>query len=540
MRHYTSELEGIIENCQNSRWIYFLRYVCVPEILDSSIVYESSDDLENERTKICQLLLKLDSNNTEEYSSEIHRLTQAKAVRDAIHQVDSSKVYVDKIGIAKSLDRAFYDGFDRYRQWYGLEERIRYSIITIDFTKGRGETTTTDLIRLDAAVELFNVLFLEIRHRFISSNEYGLDSYLSLRIRHGTLAGQLRRVYEERRIITTLESSTDKYHSNLYWVNRFSNVEKFEEIDQKLADFSKTIDDLIDDVKRNWIQIRSISTPQGLFDFEYTQNDLASLYLKYGYLENVNEFIEQCFDELNKRAELVLKKVRSSIRETLCDKLMNALTNLEQDVIELLGDSDHSEFSTCIAQCRTETQLELDLIAGWFETVGDATMPDYEVQHAVKTCIEMLRRTSPDKTARPIVDQSSKWQLPGETFTFFVDMIYIPLENAVKYSAEGPEDVSIRIFKKEQRAAISIENTLPRETDLDQLQELSKELGKRVNTSIAGQKIRSEGNSGYYKLGKLIQINLKSLEIAIEIFVDTENYRFNVTLLFYAEEVHEC
>ncbi|QDT44622.1 hypothetical protein Pan241w_47350 [Gimesia alba] len=534
-----SELLSQCEEYSQSWFVYFLRYVCVTEILDSSIAYESSDDLEEERIKLCQHLLRIDSSNAEEYSNEIHRLTQARAVRDAVHQIDSSKVYVDTVGIKKSLDRAFYEGFDRYRQWYGLDESIRYSVFEFDINTKR-VINKRDIIQLDAAVELFNILFHEIRYRYISSNEYGLDSYLSLRIRHGTLAGQMRRVFEERQIITTLESSTGKYHSNQYWASRFQKIIGYEKIDERLGSFSKSIDEIIDNVKRSWIQIRNEETPDGLFDFEYDDYQLASLYLKYGSIEFVGDFIDMCIEELNLRSKVVLKEVRNVIRNELCSKLINALNELEQDIIYLLPRLNQSEFSACVGKCRTDIQVELDLIAGWFETVGDATMPDYEVHHVVKTSIEMLRRTSPDKTQQLVVEKLKEWRLPGETFTYFVDMIYIPLENAVKYSLDGAENVSIKIFEKDERAAISIENSLPQNIDLEELRDLSNQLSERVKSSVSGQEVRSEGDSGYYKLGKLIQINLNMLDIEIELIVKPEPRQFSVTFVFTAEEVIPC
>ena len=515
-------------------WVYFLRYVCVPEILDSSIDYASSDDLEEERIQLCQRLLALDSTNADAHSTEIRRLTQARAVRDSVHQVDSSKVYVDTAGITKSLDRVFYESFDRYRQWYRLEERLRYSIFTVD-VKGRRVTRIADVVQLDAVVELFNALFSELRDRYISSNEYGLDSYLSLRIRHGTLAGQLRRLFEERRIITTFDTSTNTYQSNGYWMGRFAGLTDTARLDGRLAVFSKRIDDVIDDVKRNWIQIRSATRPEGLFDFEYDNAELASLYLQYCDIDELEDFIAVCIEELNARATRVLSGVRSAIRENLRNTLIEALNELETDVIRSLYGEHRSEFRACIGQCRTETQQELELIAGWFETVGDVAMPDYELHHVVATSVEMLRRTSPETTARPVTTHDARFRLPGGTFTYVVDMVYIPLENAAKYSPDGAPGVCIHISEKAGRAAITISNPLPSDANLALLEDLAHELHVRVNESGASHAVRREGGSGYYKLGKLIHVNLPALQIEVVIAVDREHRTFNVTLLFSAE-----
>src|ERR1019366_10442620 len=80
---------------------------------------------------------------------------------------------------------------------------------------------------------LFTKIFNELKAKFISSNEYGLDSYLSVWIRHGTLAGQIRSVFERQHLITRRDATGNRYHRNEYWINRLEiyqwDVEEFDE-----------------------------------------------------------------------------------------------------------------------------------------------------------------------------------------------------------------------------------------------------------------------------------------------------------------------
>jgi hypothetical protein len=65
--------------------------------------------------------------------------------------------------------------------------------------------------------DLFQAMIINLRDEFISSAEHGLDGYLSVRIRHGTLVSQLRSPLEAANLITKKHSETGAYYSNEHW-----------------------------------------------------------------------------------------------------------------------------------------------------------------------------------------------------------------------------------------------------------------------------------------------------------------------------------
>ncbi len=103
---------------------------------------------------------------------------------------------------------------------------------------------------------------------FPLSTTHGLDCYLSMRVRHGTLSGQLRSPLEEQHLITQRESGSQEYKPNEYWPNRLPEVspERRSKVEERLSTFSKSYDDFIDRIANKLIQIRSKDKPEGLFD----------------------------------------------------------------------------------------------------------------------------------------------------------------------------------------------------------------------------------------------------------------------------------
>lgn len=75
--------------------IYFLNNVCIPNVLERSHIYNSPEDVYNERIKICQLLVQIDPENIEIYNKEIDQFTLKNGINKVVKQIDEGKIYVN-------------------------------------------------------------------------------------------------------------------------------------------------------------------------------------------------------------------------------------------------------------------------------------------------------------------------------------------------------------------------------------------------------------------------------------------------------------
>jgi len=64
-------LRSLVAQFDFEKLTYFLRFVCVPQVMDVSTAFSSSRELDEERTSVCQLLAEIDSANLDEYQTEI-------------------------------------------------------------------------------------------------------------------------------------------------------------------------------------------------------------------------------------------------------------------------------------------------------------------------------------------------------------------------------------------------------------------------------------------------------------------------------------
>lgn len=95
-----SQLEGF----ETRKLVSFLRHVCILDVLEDTIgVYESTEDIENERINICQVLINLDPENEQVYSEEIKRLMQEQMTRKAIQHIDKRRIHIETEGVLTTL-----------------------------------------------------------------------------------------------------------------------------------------------------------------------------------------------------------------------------------------------------------------------------------------------------------------------------------------------------------------------------------------------------------------------------------------------------
>lgn len=522
-----SELAINVHKYHKFAFIYFLRFVCVPEIMDSAVLsFSSTEDVEHERIAICQILSEMDGENRPDYSNEITRLRQAGAIRRAIHEVDNSKVYVDISNIRRTLDKSVNENFDRLRSVSRLDGRIRKAIANISLAYQE-----KPIALLDGAFYIKLQMFNEIKNRFTSANEYGLDSYLGTRIRHGTLSGQLRSGIEKSRLITRKDTDDGIYNRNHYWYEMFSDkgLEIAERVDVHLKDFSRHVDTIIDEVNNKWIQIRSEIHTAGLFNFNYDYYQLQDLFDRIDDEAGFDKFFDAVIEELRARTEQNLALVREAILGKMRDRLLHTLSEAESKISVLASGPTKMAFSNAVSQCRTTIQNELKTVASWFINIDERAIADFDFRHLIATSIEVVRKFYPSITFTPTIEINTNETAKGHSFVHFFDLFFILLENIAKHGKNDQPPVKITMGSNAKFLTIEVENGLDGPESYIALKALAPILEERTKLYQAAGVATTEGGSGYYKLGRILMANLARNEAIVKVSVN-ESPAFRVTI----------
>jgi len=479
-------------------------------VLANDPEYRHLEDVENERIEICQWLREF-AEEKDAYSQEISELMYEAVIRRSLLHIDKSKIHIDTGGLLRSFDKTFQERFDRHKALSVLDDRLRKSL-KLDNTTLKQQSHV--LFLTDASLSQFSDLFNEVKHRFLFSNEFGLDSYLSVRIRHGTLAGQIRNQLERSHLVTRVNAETQQYAVNRHWLERVFHrypllvQEKAEEL---LRNFSSVIDTMIAEVKGEWIHIKGPQHPDGLLNFDYSEERLLVLLVTVSQA-TYDEFINLMVQELWHRTEEVLAVVRRRIQADLKQRMTAALDRLAREMIFLEEDIRHSEFIAAVTACRTSLQSELDQIAEWFKIVDEGALPDYRLRQAMDTALEMVHKCYPN-TDIGLVVSGDEVTCMGRTFTSFVFLYFILLENVARHSGLREYErvqVQIEVSRRKDNLEIVVENEIGDDTDIDALRRKLVVLEKPQSGLEALRGIRTEGGTGFYKLCKIIGYDLGS------------------------------
>lgn len=521
-----TQLPPLAHSLSPTRLTYFLRYVCAPYILDSAfLVFESTNAVEAERIGVCQWLLTNDASHADIYAAEISKLTRDAALRRAQRHVDQSKIHVDVSGLKRSLEGSFFERIARYIAYCRLSTTTRTAVVL------ERVTNKYDLILVvtDAAFSQFCTLVAEIRDRFVSSNAYGLDSYLSIRIRHGTLSGQLRSQFQRESLITT-RNAKGVYGVNEVWTPTvFQPRGLSAKANEYLAAFSHQVDGLIETLRDSWIQIKGPSKPSGLFDFAFSGAQLGEMFADLQHALDPATFVDAIIAQLMRRTEANVKAIRAKLESELAAELLRAVDEMSTRIFGLDPALAHSTFADAVARCRTNVSNAVATIAAWFDTAAKDKPPDFSLQLACETAVAQVQNCFPHVTFAPTIDATISRLCPGRIFVGLSDLLFIPLENILRHSDLSDPKASISMACTNGDVRIRIGNNMR-----PSVREHAVAAAAVINAftpDSALDSVKHESRSGYPKLHKLLRYDLDcGDEYQVRASVDGDSFCVDVTI----------
>ncbi|WP_412476977.1 hypothetical protein [Flavobacterium sp. TBRC 19031] len=514
--------------------IFFLKNIANQKIISRKVtVFKNSNSVLLERISICQILARVDTNHVKEYNQEIAEITKRITVQERIKEIDQSKIYVDENGILSSELSDVKKGFVRYRTISELlkssnmdAKGIAYEAL-YDLLKGNidADTYKKSIRKSDMQYEIFVQLYKDIRDKFLFSNQYGLDYYLSQRIRHGTIINQLRKSFKGYNLVTTKSSVNGEYIKNENWrqINSDLNIEQRLNFENRLASFSSSIDEIINSLKDNYIQIKtedSKTKQTGWFDYMFIPEwDESWLYLVFTeslqHYDDFEEFVKVIFEILWKFTESNLEHIRDNINSDIKENLISELDNLELDLKVILPAKSSSAIFRAIADCRTSVQSDVDYVVSWFNKSKNNEI-DFYIDDALNTSLTIVNNINNPAELKLIQNDQEKCLIKGIYFPHFVDLIKIFLTNIHDYYKNNDmldEYANVTISNEGEKIIIEFDNLL---TEVEDLEKLKDEIKKAENDlkNINLKRIRGEGNTGFKKAYNIIQ----------NVFRDSNNY----------------
>ncbi|WP_420725617.1 hypothetical protein [Hwanghaeella sp. LZ110] len=528
-----SKLFEISQSFDHHELVYFLDNVCVPEILDTSMLFASTRELLEERLEIVSKLQVFDTENSSHYSDEVMHISNQLALDEGKWIVDSTRIHVDNDSMVRWALRELEEDFNRYRDLASLNVTTPQSFD--DVIRGIVENTPQKPALSpdnEADAVLLNIV-KKLSDEFLTNSTYGLDYFLSKRIRHQSFIGLIRGPLEFSNLITTKDSETGEYHRNDVCLNRFTctESEKLNKIDDSLKIFSRNFDNILTTAKDNYFHVQSQEKPDGMIVLPISEA-LFSLIKAVATVDvDLRNFLSFSISTLWAALETSLSRVRKTISEDIKNELIASFDSTRATVRSLAeGDPGFLGFDADMGRISNEVQVKLDEAAQWFvhaDTVANSRT--FTLEQCVEIGLAAVQKTqrgySPQISHRSVGEVA----LYAGDLVFVHDALFVGLGNVFKHS--GLKDPCVDIVATWNE----VESTLEFEIESDcrtsariEKEKRANEIRNAIESGSFSRRTRSDSGSGFAKLAASVKkSNRGNLK-----FYFTEQGRFKLEITY--------
>jgi len=502
----------------NPKVVLFLREICNIEVMHHSMAFDNTEDIELERTVILKYLLQVDPKNENKYIKELTEISQKSKIRRAISAVNKGRISINIEQLKAKEEIALKDSFQRFKEL--VEFSKEYGHKSPEFTSkmlNQILASITDpairnrIVNInDPAYISFKSIFTDLRDKFILSKEYGLDGYLSTRIRHGSFANHIRSIFESKNLLC--QKKDGQYSDNNFWATHTPlNLEsQSKQIQEAIKKFSKEIDDYTEYIIKELIQIKTENRnqkPHALFDFTLSDKFLAWQFSKNDIWTTHKSFLEYVFTVLEEQVKSDLKTIRDYFNSNVKEKYTTIINDLAMEIRTIIGETPFVNLINSISVCQTIIQNEINSIIEWFNISMPSTDNVLDLKTIVETSLEITNTIYPSKRLRADIFVNENIH-----FQDGINLIYVVrnlLDNIIKHSSckESDYGVVIRGDYYGNGIELIVENKIDirSQNEINENLKQAKELWQQ-NGDFS--RINIEDKSGFHKIRRILEVDM--------------------------------
>ena len=523
-----------ITNSNKDRVRFVLEHICTRDFLsDMALLFESEEQVVSERLSI---LSKLNEENEEDfdnkYTKEISELSQEILLKKLVQSVNQSKLTVDSEKIYDKNKNDFKKFFNDFFESADSREIEYIPNEPINLSDGN-QFFLVNLKEYTPKMRALEGLFERIVNKFLFDDD-GLDSYLSTRIRHGTLQGQIRKPFNNYFLITEkISDSSEVYAQNEYI--RDIVGDEYGKISDILDKFSKSIDDEISSIKQNLLQIKykSRGIDSGIFNLSESFSDLEKeVYDKVKVLSDQKQIYDKIVEYIWKKIDDKVSKLQDLIKNDITNNFIDKLTKLESSLVT--NDVEAPIIKNNIASCKTEIQIALEEVAGWFERSQISEDIIVRSEDLISVSENIISKINSDfEKVTFNLNLSEDYSISSKELPFYIDILLILFNNSMKHSGIKSEDLIINasITDEDDCSVIKFRNNYlsnKEATIKKSVEKLEKDL-QVIDSSLDIPMLTKEGGSGYSKLYKIIKFNLQK-KLTFKFEVTSEEFEVSINM----------
>ncbi|WP_416437655.1 hypothetical protein [Phnomibacter sp. MR] len=419
----------------------FYNTVCSSETLKHSIYLNTTIELLSERLHVINHLIEQFPTRKRDYQEELNLVSNELIVYEGTQKLEESKIYANDQAIINYELNEIEGLFNRYKTIYKLSlkdknilviTRDSFALLKFD---GKEKYNETEVKYSESALlEVFHELFDSILDKYLFS-KFGIVAYLSTRIRHGVLEGEIRPVLDKLNLILSRVSNTNNYEASRFWNQpqfRLNNFQK-DKLHQVLSKFSQKIDSLIEEINKQKIQIKKDGkNPNGLFNYEFEKEELYQFAGELAIETDVKVFSQKAIELIWLRTDSNLSVIREYFDGELKDRFSHELNNLEIELRNEFSNAQLPLLFTNLTECSTIIENKIGKISSWFRRSG-SSINDFEIKKVFDIVWSNTKKCYPKIFAECNIKLTVNPTIKSNYYIHFTDLFRIFLDNMFKY-----------------------------------------------------------------------------------------------------------
>lgn len=485
--------------------VLFFAEVWSENVLARTGAFETTHDVRVERLQVVRRLLDWDKAHEDDYKEVIKALTLDEALWQGVKHVNETRVFVNEPAISRWAEKEL---LEEYKRWLELikvelpaeevtEERVlEYLAATINASGGM-----TAVERVTENDALFASLVTRLQYRFLTDPTDGLNCYLSVRVRHGSL---LRALFGPSEAIDLLVGENEPEDLQLQRVGQLSGAKGGDigRVHEAVVTFADGMRSVGAELIRERIQLLDGDHPKGLFRSQLhyaTIVDRLAKPAQFGFPFLLEAAYFAFWQSLSGSLEEARRHINTEVKDTMSahfDRLITALRDIS---------SVEADFVSAVTQASTQTRFACDQAANWFQLPNMREALTFNLEQAVAVATRVAQTLNPGFDPIVIPELPEKdLPLASLGLSAIVDCLLVIFDNVWEHSGTGNRpEVRLKLAVIDDVLWLDSENKVSAEV-LSKLQHgLLQSLQDRLSNGGESGLASTEGGSGLAKMKRL-------------------------------------
>lgn len=505
-----SELRFVTEHIPTEHLVYFLSVGCSQAMLDMLPFIQGTRQVLEERRAICGYLVTLDSLKAAEYEDEILAISRELAVLDGLETFDGSRVHVDMDALAQLLKRDLAEGFSRYASL--VEENTdaseEFDLVLKEILRRDIQARLLISMPVSEADELLISLIWRARDRFLFNVPHGLDSYLSKRIRHGSIVGFIRSPGESEGVIAQ-RSEIGEYGIDGSWSENVADIAQRIRLHELVSAFSRSIDDRLILLRDVLIHVRSEDKPRGMLDARLSPPEYHLIRSVASKDRSLDDFIATILLSLRGLLGPSLLQVRDYIGRDLLRFVSEQFELLRSRARDVLPNPDErAAFDGAAGRASVAMQAAVQSASLWFDPV-DMKPHTFTIEEVIDIAIASVAAISNGFKPAISISKTTTFGISEQALPILMDALFPAFGNVAEHSQCGESPVvNISVVHDQGRGMLTLKIENEFKNVLHTHEELQANLAaRREDLNEIGQayRVRQDKGSGIHKMNSTVR-----------------------------------